>query len=63
MWFLRVLTMSPLQRSHFSYVDPLVTSYISNLVEDEDESVEDIVDMTKGMLEDAKASEKELSEL
>lgn len=44
-------------------MDPLVTAYISNLVEDDDEPVDEIVDMTRGMLEDAKADEKALAEL
>jgi ATP-binding cassette subfamily F protein 3 len=30
-----------------------VAAYISGLVEDEDEEVEDIVDMTRGMLDDS----------
>lgn len=51
------------QRSHFSYVDPVVTSYITGLVEDEDEELEDIVTMTRGMLEDATVRDEELEAL
>lgn len=52
-----------LQRQHFTYVDPVVTAYISGLVEDEDEQVEDIIEQTKGMLEDATVDEKDLNAL
>lgn len=41
------------QRENFSYVDPRVAAYISGLVEDEDEEADDIVEMTRGMLDDA----------
>jgi ATP-binding cassette subfamily F protein 3 len=51
------------QRQHFTYVDPVVTAYISGLVEDEDEQVEDIIEQTKGMLEDATVDEKDLNAL
>jgi ATP-binding cassette subfamily F protein 3 len=51
------------QRQNFKYVDPVVTAYISGLVEDEDEQVEDIVEQTRGMLEDATVDEKELASL
>jgi ATP-binding cassette subfamily F protein 3 len=53
----------PLQRQHFTYVDPVVTAYISGLVEDEDEPVDDILEQTKGMLEDATVDENELNAL
>ncbi|KAJ9124540.1 hypothetical protein QFC24_003332 [Naganishia onofrii] len=49
------------QRQNFKYVDPVVTAYISGLVEDEDEQVDDIVEQTRGMLEDATVDEKELA--
>lgn len=52
-----------LQRQNFTYVDPVVTAYISGLVEDEDEQVEDILEQTKGMLEDATVDEKDLNAL
>jgi ATP-binding cassette subfamily F protein 3 len=38
------------QRQSFPRTDEVVVSYIAGLVEDEDEEVDDIVDMTKGML-------------
>jgi ATP-binding cassette subfamily F protein 3 len=49
-----------LQRSNFDYVDPVVTAYITGLVQDEDEEVEEIVEMVKGMLWDAKVAEEAL---
>lgn len=39
--------------TNFEYVDPIVASWIQNLLDDEDESVEEVVEMTRGMLEDA----------
>lgn len=56
-----LLTSCPnLQRSNFDHVDPVVTAYITGLVQDEDEEVEDVVEMIKEMLWDAKVSEEEL---
>jgi hypothetical protein len=40
-----------------------VTAYISGLVEDEDEQVEDILEQTRGMLEDATVDEQDLDAL
>lgn len=36
----------------------MVVSYISGLVDDEDEEVDDIVDMTRGMLQNGPSSSK-----
>ena len=39
------------QRRSFPRTDDVVVSYIAGLVEDEDEEMDDIVDMTRGMLQ------------
>lgn len=39
------------KRRSFPRTDDVVVSYIAGLVEDEDEEVDDIVDMTRGMLQ------------
>ncbi|WVQ76049.1 hypothetical protein IAR50_005685 [Cryptococcus sp. DSM 104548] len=44
-------------RRTFPRTDEVVVSYIAGLVDDEDEEVEDIVDMTKGMLSGGPSSE------
>lgn len=44
------------QRRSFPRTDDLVVSYIAGLVDDEDEEVDDIVDMTRGMLQSGPSS-------
>ena len=39
------------QKQTFPRTDDVVVSYISGLVEDEDEEMDDIVEMTRGMLQ------------
>ncbi|WRT63872.1 uncharacterized protein IL334_000798 [Kwoniella shivajii] len=46
-------------RRTFPRTDEVVVSYISGLIEDEDEEVEDIVDMTRGMLDSPGESSKD----
>ncbi|WVR03646.1 hypothetical protein IAU60_000641 [Kwoniella sp. DSM 27419] len=46
-------------RKTFPRTDEVVVSYIAGLVEDEDEEVEDIVDMTRGMLDGVAGSSKD----
>lgn len=43
--------MSDYQRKTFPKTDDVVVSYISGLVDDEDEEMDDIVEMTRGMLQ------------
>lgn len=45
-----------IQRRTFPRTDDVVVSYISGLVEDEDEEVDDIVEMTRGMLQSGPSS-------
>jgi ATP-binding cassette subfamily F protein 3 len=40
-----------MQKQTFPRTDDVVVSYISGLVEDEDEEMDDIVEMTRGMLQ------------
>ena len=40
-----------IQRKTFPKTDDVVVSYISGLVDDEDEEVDDIVEMTRGLLQ------------
>ena len=47
----RTLADHALQRKTFPRTDDVVVSYIAGLVDDEDEEVDDIVEMTRGMLQ------------
>ena len=40
-----------MQRRTFPWTDPYVVHYIEGLIDDEEEEVDDIVDMTRGMLQ------------
>lgn len=54
-----------IQRKTFPKTDDVVVSYISGLVDDEDEEVDDIVEMTRGMLQlgPSNSDNKNLDEL
>jgi ATP-binding cassette subfamily F protein 3 len=46
-----MLLVADQQKQTFPRTDDVVISYISGLVEDEDEEMDDIVEMTRGMLQ------------